>query len=174
MVDIIVKKPCEGLLPVTAGTSTLTEVNIADAWSIAPFDGRRDATAAALKKLGLSLPGVGEYVENGEKSILWIGDGQWLVFGIADLPPLPAAVTNQSDGWACVRIDGAAIDVLARLAPVDLRHAEGHVLRTLVGHMSAIVIGRSGGVFDVMVMRSMAATLVHELTVAAKGVAARG
>jgi len=43
----------------------------------------------------------------------------------------------------------------------------------LIGHMSAVIIARDGGAFDVMVMRSMAATLVHELEVAATGVSAR-
>jgi sarcosine oxidase subunit gamma len=38
---------------------------------------------------------------------------------------------------------------------------EGDVARSLIGHMTAIIILRSGGV-DVMVFRSMAATLVHE------------
>tara|TARA_R110002051_G_scaffold41029_2_gene84973 strand:+ start:1081 stop:1605 length:525 start_codon:yes stop_codon:yes gene_type:complete len=174
VVDLIAKTPCGGLLPVTIGQTALSEITIDYAWSVAPFDGRMDATTAALKKLGLTLPETGRFTATEMAQMIWFGHGQYLVLGVPDLPPLPAAVTGQSDGWACVRIDGAARDLLARLAPVDLRDFDGQVLRTLVGHMSAVLIGRAGGVVDVMVMRSMAQTLVHELTTAAKAVAARG
>tara|TARA_R110002051_G_scaffold63765_5_gene116051 strand:+ start:3107 stop:3631 length:525 start_codon:yes stop_codon:yes gene_type:complete len=172
--ELIPKTPCAGLLPVTVGRTVLTEVELSGVWSVVPFDGRMDATAAALKKLGLGLPEAGGMASGAQAQIIWFGIGQWLVLGVPDLAPLPAAVTDQSDGWACVRVDGAAQNVLARLAPVDLRAFEGRVVRTLIGHMSAVLIGRAGGVVDVMVMRSMAQTLVHDLTIAAKGEAARG
>ncbi len=174
MVNLIEKTPCAGLLPLRVGTTVLSEVALGRMWSLAPFDGRMEATAAVVKKLGLLLPDTGGMAQNGDAQIIWFGHGQWMVSGVADLPKMPAAVTDQSDGWACVRVDGRSRDILARLAPVDLRGCEGRVFRTLVGHMTAVLIGRADGVIDVMVMRSMAFTLVHELTVAAKGVAARG
>ncbi|WP_458791025.1 sarcosine oxidase subunit gamma [Yoonia sp. MH D7] len=174
MVDLIEKTPLAGLLPASVGNTMLSEVSLAGMWSVAPFDGRRKATGAALKKMGLPLPDAGKMAASGAVEIIWFGHGQWMVSGVNDLPKLPAAVTEQSDGWVCVRVDGDAQAVLARLVPVDLRGGEGRVVRTLVGHMSAVVIGRPEGVFDVMVMRSMAHTLMHDLTMAAKGVAARG
>ena len=89
-----------------------------------------------------------------------------------------AALTDQTDASAVVRIEGDAVEaVLARLVPVDLRigsFAEGRTARTMVGHMTASVTRVGPMAFEVMVMRSMAATVVHELTEAAIGVQARG
>lgn len=173
MVDLKETSPCAGLLPVQIGQTALREVPQTPVWSVAPFAQQHKAVAGALKTVGLSLPEAGGVVKNGEASVLWFGHDQMLVMGVASLPPMPAAVSDQSDGWTCVRIQGQAVDVLARLAPVDLRHETG-VVRTLIGHMTAVIIAREAGAFDVMVMRSMAKTLVHDLTVAATGVAARG
>jgi heterotetrameric sarcosine oxidase gamma subunit len=77
-----------------------------------------------------------------------------------------------------VHIEGAGAEAtLARLVPVDLRErflAQGRTVRTLLGHM-AVSITRVGPMeFEVMAMRSMARTLVHELAEAAIGVEARG
>ena len=89
-----------------------------------------------------------------------------------------AAVTDQADGVAAVKIEGDAAEaVLARLVPLDLRAASfkrGHTARSLVNHMTASITRLGPKSFEVMVMRSMAQTLVHELTEAAEGVAARG
>ncbi|MGB4112801.1 MAG: sarcosine oxidase subunit gamma [Yoonia sp.] len=173
MVKLLETTPCAGLLPRQIGQVKLSEVSIGKVWSVSPFAGKLAATDAALRKLGVAFPMAGQIVSAGPVTAMWFGHGQALVLGAEALPKLPAAVTDQSDGWACVRIEGHAVDVLARLAPVDLRGAAG-ARRTLVGHMSAVIIARDGGAFDVMVMRSMAATLVHELEVAATGVSARG
>ncbi|MCC5975705.1 MAG: sarcosine oxidase subunit gamma, partial [Rubellimicrobium sp.] len=45
--------------------------------------------------------------------------------------------------------------------------------RTLVGHMTASVTRVAGEAFEIMVMRSMAGTLLHDMTEAARLVAAR-
>ena len=100
---------------------------------------------------------------------------------LAGPPPAPlaeAALTDQSDGWAVIRLTGAGCEaVLARLVAVDLRPGHfrrGHTLRTLLFHAPASLtrIGAHG--FEIMVFRSMAASAVHELGVAMKSVAARG
>ena len=111
---------------------------------------------------------------------IWMGWGRALVVGAA----LPAgigevaAVTEQGDGIAALRIEGEAVEaVLARLVPVDLRAGvfpEGTTARTLVGHMIAQVTRISPQAFEIMVMRSMGHTLVHEVKQAARMVAARG
>lgn len=106
-----------------------------------------------------------------------MGPEQALVIGV--LPDLSglAAVTEQADAWAVLHLTGpSVVDVLARLVPIDLRPAtfkKGHTARTLVGHMTASITRVNGDTFEVMVMRSMADTLAHELSEAAKGVAAR-
>ncbi len=88
-----------------------------------------------------------------------------------------AALTDQSDAWAMVRLEGAAAeDVLARLVPVDLRQSvfkRGHTARTMLQHMAVSITRISGEAFLILAFRSMAGTLVHDLETAMKGVAAR-
>ncbi|MEL6839146.1 MAG: sarcosine oxidase subunit gamma, partial [Pseudomonadota bacterium] len=72
---------------------------------------------------------------------------------------------------------GAGVeDVLARLVPVDLRLATfktGHTARTMLGHMSVAISRVGAQSFEIMAMRSMAGTLVHELETAMRSVALR-
>jgi sarcosine oxidase subunit gamma len=95
---------------------------------------------------------------------------------VPDLSGL-AAVVEQGDGIACVVLEGPIVrDVLARLVPLDLRNRafpEGATARTQLNHM-AVTLSRVGAeAYDVMAMRSMAATLVRELREAMEHVAAR-
>jgi len=84
---------------------------------------------------------------------------------------------DQSDAWCTVEIAGKSVeDVLARLVPVDLRAAtfkRSHTAKTLLGQMTASVSRTGDDAFEIMVFRSMAETLVEELTRAASGLAAR-
>lgn len=173
MVKLLETSPCAGLLPRQIGQTALSERLQGPIWSVAPFAGQKLAVARALQKIGLTFPEPGQVVQSSVPSVVWFGHDQALVFDVAALPKLAAAVTDQSDGWARVRVEGRALEVLARLVPVDLRKQSG-ALRSMIGHMSAIIIVRNDDVIDVMVMRAMAKTLVHELEVAATGVAARG
>lgn len=176
MVKLIPQTPCMGLLPRTIGPWTLTEVVIDKATLIAPYKGQEKATSAALKSaLGVGFPAVGR-VAGSDPRVVWCGKGQALLIG-ADCPDLPAACVDHGDAWAVVHIEGAgAHDVLARLVPIDLRAAtfkRGHTARTLLGHMTASVTRTGANTFEIMAMRSMAGTLVHDLSEAAKGLAAR-
>lgn len=179
MVKLIAQSPCEGLLPVTVGTVTLTEVLIDDGFGVAPFKGQTKAVSEALTSaIGIGLPAPNRMISKGGVRAIWVGAGRALVCGGA-LPDLTglAAVTNQADGLAAVRIEGAGAEAtLARLIPLDLRPAtfkRGHTARTLINHMSGSVTRVGAAAFEVMVMRSMAGTIVHELTEAAEGVASR-
>lgn len=172
MVDLIAKTPCAGLLPIKIGTVTLSEIVVERMWSVAPFKGKTEAVTTALKPLGLSFPTPNRMVGKTGGWAIWAGHGMALL-EVAALPDLAglAAVADQSDAWAVVEVKGPdAQDVLARLVPVDLRAAsfkQGYTARSLVGHMTASVSRLGPDTFEVMVMRSMAATLVHELTRAA-------
>ena len=163
MADLIARPPLADLLPVTIGTVTIQEVVHDRLTLIAPFRGRDVADFPAPNRTTATM--------------IWVGQGQALVIG--EPPDLgdAAAVTDQSDAYAIAQIAGAAAeDVLARLVPLDLRlpgFAVGHTARTLLGHMTASVTRIGADAFEVMVMRSMAQTLVHDLTRAAKGVALR-
>lgn len=180
MADLIAKSPFQDTLPLTHGTTTLAERHIERAVAISPFAGRTRAVSAALKTvIGLGLPEAGESSANGPAGIIWFGRDKWLVLG-ADLPEAlraDAALTEQADAWACLTIDGPLAEAtLARLIPLDLRaahFAQGKVARSLIGHMSASIIRTGPQAFDLMVMRSMARSLLHEVHEALRSVTAR-
>ena len=162
MIDLIAKPAAEGLLPVTAGTLTLAELPLREMHSIAPFKGAK--ISAALKKaMGIGLPDVGCATAKGGVEILWTAREQYFVIG-ATPPKLPAAITDQSDAWCTVVLLGEeAASVMARVCPVEVAQlGEGDVVRSLIGHMTAIIIKRAEG-YEIMVFRAFAKTLVHEL-----------
>ena len=173
MVEFIALTPCAGLLPITHGGVEVTQVRPERLMSVAPYAGQSKATSAKLKEQvgdGLSA------VMRRAGAVTWFGHGTWLVAGDVALDGV-AAVTDQSDAWAVVAISGAgAEDVLARLVPVDLRvgvFKKNHVAKTMLGHMAVTITRTDMAMFEIMAMRSMARTLVHELDIAMRGVAAR-
>lgn len=180
MARLIAKTPLEGLLPVSVPGATLEEVGLDQATLIAPFRSRERAVSAALKGLGLSLPGPGKTAQKGEARVLWWGRNQALLIGAAPPASLDglAALTAQADGLAALRLEGALAETaLARLVPLDLRAAafpKGATARTMLFHMTASVTRLGAQAFEILVMRSMGRTAVHDLTVAVKSVAAQG
>ena len=169
MVDLIAKSPCAGLLPLTHGTVTATEVDPGPVTLIQPLRG------ADLS----GLPGPNETIAQKGARLIWFGRGHVLLIGGAPDPALAqtAALVDQSDAYAWVRVDGAgAADVLARLIPLDLRAAAfppGATARTDISHMAGSVTRLEDGGFLLAVFRSMAATLVHDLKTAMQALAAR-
>ena len=181
MVELIAKTPCEGLLPLRIGAVHLTELTPEAITSLAPYSGQDKALSAALKSAhGMALPAKGRATGKEGKRVIWFGQGQVMLMGPPPSASLAehAAITDQSDAWAVVRIEGTqAVDVLARLAPVDLRipaFKRGHSVRTQLQHMMVSITGIGENAFVLLAFRSMAQTLVHELTEAMKGVSARG
>lgn len=173
MAKLIALSRCSDLLPLEVGGIVVTEVSVDRLMSVAPFNGLSKATSTSLKdQVGTALPAPNRR----SGAVSWFGHGVWMVAGAVSLDGL-AAVTDQSDAWAVVHIEGQGVeDVLARLVPVDLRghiFRKNHVAKTMLGHMSVTItrVGPQG--FEIMVMRSMAVTLVHDLNVALRGVASR-
>ncbi|MBV1868783.1 MAG: sarcosine oxidase subunit gamma [Marinosulfonomonas sp.] len=178
MVELIAKSPCEGLLPLTVGGCSLAEVLPAAITSITPARGQEKLVSAALKKShGVAFPAPGRATGKDGARCIWFGPGQAVLLGPAVAPIKGAALSEQSDGWAVMRLSGAnATDALARLVPIDLRAAtfkRGHTARTLLFHVSVSITRTGANAFDIMVFRSMAATAVHELGVALRSVAAQ-
>ncbi len=180
MAELIARTPCAGLLPLTVGGVTATEEHPAAMTSVAPFKGRAAVLSEAMGAAhGVAFPSPNRSAAKAGARVIWFGRGQALLIGPVPDPSLAehAALTDQSDAWAMVRIEGERVeDVLARLVPVDLRAPDferGHTVRTLVGHMAGSVTRLGPRAFQVMVFRSMAATLVHELKAAMEAVAAR-
>lgn len=172
MASLIAKSPLEGLLPLAHGGVRLEAVAPEAITSIMPFAGQEEA-------LGLPFPAPNRSVEQGGLRLLWSGAGQALAIGA-----LPrgldgkAALSDQSDAWAVMQLSGEGAEaVLARLTPVDLNPAvfqPGHVLRSEVAHMNAVLARLAADRFEIMVFRSMAVWAVHEVEAAMRAVAARG
>ena len=161
-------------LPLTLGGATLSAAGFGPAAGVAPFRGREAAVAAVLP-----LPEPGRVAAWNGAAVLWAGEGRWLLLGAPAPEGLDglAAVTDQTDAQACVRVEGpSARACLSRLVPLDLRDAafpQGGAARTLLNHVSVTLLRVGRDAYEVMAPRSMAETLVHELEGAMRGVAAR-
>jgi len=176
--SLIEKSPCDGLLPRLSGGMTLAELPFTPMTAVAPLNGKARALGAALKEIGLAWPGPGQSRAAGQAAIVWTGRDQAFLIGASPAPlDGVAALTDQSDAWARMRLKGRGAEaVLARLVPLDLRlsaFAEGQVVRSGLNHMMAILLRSGADSFDIMVFRSMARSAVHELHQAMEAVAAR-
>jgi heterotetrameric sarcosine oxidase gamma subunit len=176
--NLIARSPCDGLLPVSAGSCTLSEVMPEAITSIAPAKGQEKQVSDALKKaLGLTFPASNRASGKDRGRLVWSGAGQAFLLGPVPKPIKGAAMTDQSDAWAVMRLEGAAAEnVLARLVPIDLRATtfkRGHTARTMLFHMSCSITRIGPNAFDIMVFRSMAKTAVHELSTAMRSIAAQ-
>jgi len=178
--NLIAKSPSAGHAPVEIGGATLSEVPPQSIWAIAPYHGQDDALAKALKKAhDLGWPAPGALSAKGGLSLAWSGKDQAFLFGTVPDPALSAyaALTDQSDAWTHLVLEGPATrEVLARWVPVDLSPGalpDGSTIRTLLGHMTTLILHPAGDRFDLLVFRSMADTAWHELTHAMRAVAAR-
>lgn len=179
MAELIAKSPFGALLPITIGSVSVEEMPFDAVTSVAPLKGREKMVSDALKsQVGAAFPAPNRSTGRANARVVWSGKGQALVLGKILAPIADAAMTDQSDAWACAVLEGLdARDVLARLVPIDLRPDQfkiGHAARTQLGHMMCVIMRTGQNRYGVMVFRSMAVTLVHELQTAMEGVAARG
>lgn len=166
MASLIARSAAADLVPVSYGPLTLSEVTPESITSL-----------AALSAASVPLPEPGQTAQAMGGEVIWSGRGQ--AFHVGPRPdPVPGlAMTDQSDAWCILRLEGdGAADVLARLTPLDLNPAilrPGSCARSLLGHMNALFVRRGADAFEMWVFRSMAGTAVHELTAAMRGVVAR-
>ena len=181
MAELIALSPCDGLLPLTIGSVSLTEEAAGVLTSLAPGKAGVKPLSIALKAAhDMAYPAPNRATGKAGGRVIWFGQGQAMLVG--PVPDLAlgqhAALTDQSDAWAVVRLDGdGAANVLARLVPLDMRPSQfkrGHTARTELMHMMASVTRVGDKAFVIMVFRSMAATLVHDMKTAMEAVAARG
>ncbi|WP_254684609.1 hypothetical protein SuNHUV7_26350 (plasmid) [Pseudoseohaeicola sp. NH-UV-7] len=181
MAKLIAKSSAGGMTPVKIGSVELEEVDAGYLTSFSPYAGQDKAFSDALKAAhGAAMPGPNRATGKGGARVIWFGACHVLLMGPppdAALAKL-AAMTDQSDAWTVMQLKGQGVaDVLARLVPVDLRASHfkrGHTARTDLMHMSASITCTGADTMLIMVFRSMAHTLVHDLKTAMEGVAARG
>ena len=168
MPELIAKTALAGRAPVSHADTHLAEVSLGQITSIAAFSFQQDAVA---KVLGQVFPTANTHA-NG---LCWTGPDQAFLIGrpAPDLGGI-AATTDQSGGWAALRLSGVgAADVLMRLVPLDLRRmTSGQAARAPLGHMQMILM-REEGSFLILVFRSMARTAWAEIVDAIAMLAAR-
>ena len=148
--------------------------------SIAPFKGQGITVDDALiSQFKVGLPTVGSLNTWPEGKLLWTGQGLWFalgdisVSGLVDALDGRAAVSDQSDAWAVFTLTGSdAMDVMARLCPLDFLTLEAQVVRTEFAYMMSIIIPIDGG-FEIMVMRSFTKTVIEHVRGAMTRVAAQ-
>lgn len=181
MAELLAKTACEGLLPLEIGGLSLHQADPECMTLLAPYNGQAAALDKALQAVyGLQYPGHNQSSETAGARILWFGRDMALLMGPNPDAGLAqyAALTDQSQGWAVMKLAGkGATDVLARLCPVDLRLSQFAVdatLRTEARHMMASVTRTGEDTFMIMVFRSMARTLLHDLKTAMEAWEARG
>ncbi|MEM7489586.1 MAG: sarcosine oxidase subunit gamma [Pseudomonadota bacterium] len=164
MADLLARSPAQGLLPVTHGTTTLSEVVPEAITSLATLAGATQ-----------DLPPPNRTTTLGDAILLWSGRGQALALGPAPDPIPGVAMTDQSDAFAILRLGGPDADaVLARLTPLDLAIIEpGHTARSLLGHMATLFHRIDSETWNLLLFRSMAGHAVHEIETAMRRVAAR-
>ena len=169
MPELIAKSALSGRAPLTLAGTRLEKAHPGQITSIACFPG---AMAKVATKLG-SFPAP----NSARSNLIWTGPEQAFLLGIPapDLAGL-AATTDQTGGWAALRLTGPkAADALMRLCPLDLRLAQfppGTCARTPLGHMQSILI-REPESFLILVFRSMARTAWHEIETALHALDAR-
>ena len=181
MDKLVAKSPCEGLLPLTVGAVKLSEEEPGSIHSVSPFKGKRKIVSDALKGAhGMVYPSANRATGKAGARAVWFGQAQAMLMGPTPDVALSksAAIVDQSDAWAVVQLQGDGVeDVLARLVPVNLSGAQfkrGHTARTLLFHMTASITRVGENAFQIMVFRSMAETLVHDLKRAMESIASRG
>ncbi len=177
MPKLIAKSPLSGVWPASHGGLSLSEVALARITAVAPLAGQAKTVAKGLKALGLSFPAPNRFAEKGDARIVWTGRDQAFLIN-ADPALNGAALTDQSDGWAGLRLEGQGADAaLMRLYPIDLRAASfppGHAARAPLNHMASVLMRVADDAFELLVFRSMAQTAWHEVETAMKHLAARG
>ncbi len=179
MAELIAKGPLSGQAPVVTAAGTLSEMPLGPMTSLQPFAGKLAVLSKALKKAhGVGFPGPGQSLSANGVSVIWAGREQAFLLGATADPSLAtlAAVTDQSDGWAVMLLQGPkGAAALARLCPLDLRPGSfpvGQVARSQLQHVPALIQRTAAG-FQIMVFRSMARTAWHELETALTMVSAR-
>lgn len=168
MPELIAKSALFGRAPVTLAGTRLEEVALGPLTSIACFTGMR---AKVARKLG-GFPAPNEVKDK----LIWTGPDQAFLMGTPpDLAGL-AATTDQSGGWAALRLTGPkAADALMRLTPLDLRSTHfppGTCARAPLGHMQSVLVAEADG-FLILIFRSMARTAWHEIESALLALQAR-
>ena len=134
-------------------------------------------TQTLEKATGCAWPKVGHIQTNGAYQVIGLQSEQiFVVYPRQGDNPVPEVtelvggegyVTDQSDAWVVLEIDGAGSRAaLERICPVDLHEVAfpiGQTARTAMEHMGSVVIRTGENRFQLMSARSSAASFLHAL-----------
>lgn len=161
-------------VPRNVGGLKLEAVALDRVTEVLPLTGG-DVSEALRAEVGVGVPGPGRTEAAGDVRVVWSGREAALVLGAA-VEVEGAVCVDQSDGWAGLRLGGEVRGVLARLCPLDLREQSfpvGSAARSLLRHVHVLLARVSEREWLLLVPRSMAGTVLEELSEAARGLAAR-
>ncbi|SFJ70807.1 sarcosine oxidase subunit gamma [Celeribacter neptunius] len=138
----------------------------------------------APQVFGLPLPGVGKATAMGAYGAFWTGRDQWMIEaqgkGEVDFAAMlkseapDCSVTEQTDGFVAFEIAsangaGPLEALMAKLVNLDPKaFGPGQVTRTGLEHMTVFLIRRAEDRLAVIGMRTLAGSLWHALSVAAR------
>ncbi len=162
------------------GDTHLREVTGLDIVSIAVSSGARDALSTLLQeKIGLPWPATGTIERAGDEAALLglqadqcfrvsASQQQNPVTELACLVGDAAYLTDQSDSWVVLELDGASsVSALERICPIDLSDNEFgalNVARTSMEHISVIIERPDTHRFRLYSPRSSAHSFLHAVT----------
>ena len=179
VLNMVAKSPFEDLLPIACGSISLSEDIIEYVTLVASKKGNEKQLSDTLKVAhGMALPAPNRITGRVEARCVWFGQ-QYLLMGPKPDQSLNkvARLTNVSDGYAVARLQGTESErVLARLVPINVSRnvfKRGQTARTLIQHMHGSLTRVSDTSFQIIVLRSMALNLVHDIERAMQSIAAR-
>jgi methylglutamate dehydrogenase subunit D len=170
--DVLTESVADAARPV--GVHVIAREGLGIASILARRGGEAALAALVRARYGLDLPTVPRADRSPAHAFIWAGPGQWLLVAerredFTELSGL-AAVSDQSDARATLRISGAKVrDMLAKGCMIDLHPAAfppGAAAMTSIAHIGVHLWrldthagdGDGDAVFDILVARSMAAS----------------
>ena len=169
-----------------AGVTAVVRDGLAMATVLARKGASRRLAEGVRRRFEVELPKVSQRTAASGVAFAGTGPGAWLAIAesgdnefaarlMGDLDGL-ASVSDQSDGYALIRLNGARVrDALAKLIPIDLHPRAfpvGAVASTVASHIG-VTLWRladepdAAGVFEIVMFRSLARSFWHALAEAA-------
>ena len=140
-----------------------------------PMGGDANAVKALKSAYGLDMPEPGMSAANEKHRVIRLAPDQAMLVFNDDAPLAEPAVqaalkgafytTNQTDAWTVLTIEGEPVrQALERLCPLDLhneRFVPGQAARTVMEHMSAVIVREGENQFMLMSASSSARSFLH-------------
>jgi len=157
------------------GTTSVTELTSIDIYSASLSSD--SGKAAVQQALGAPWPAIGSSTQNNSGETTLLGLQQDQIFALVNAAGQSVAVstapaigddvyvTNQSDSWVALEVEGPmAVVALERICPLDLHmdvFPKGSVARTSMEHLSVIVVCKGQDHYLLLSPSSFARSFLH-------------